>query len=58
MNEEFVTIRQASKALKVPEGYIRELEKRGNVPGFKSGSRVYVALNAFREQLTRANVAQ
>ena len=52
----FLTIRQAARELEIPEGFIRKEEKAGRVPGFKSGTRVYVDVTAFRDVLSRANV--
>ena len=56
MNGQFLTIRKAAQELKIPAGFIRAEAKAGRVPGFKSGSRVYVDVPAFREALSRANV--
>lgn len=56
MQKQFMTIRQTARELDIPEGFIRREEKAGRVPGFKSGTRVYVDVTAFREVLSRANV--
>ena len=54
--KDFLTIRQAARALSIPEGFVRREQKAGRVPGFKSGNRVYVDVAAFRDVLSRANV--
>ena len=56
MDKQYLTIRQAARELQVPECYIRREENAGRVPGFKSGSRVYVDILAFRDVLSRDNL--
>ena len=56
MQKQFLTIRETARELSIPEGFIRKEEKAGRVPGFKSGTRVYVDVTAFRDVLSRANV--
>ena len=58
--QQFKTIRQASRATSVPEWRLRQLVKQKRVPGFYSGSRFYVNLDMFLDQLDaecRANAA-
>ena len=56
MDKQYLTIRQAARELKIPECFIRREEKAGRVPGFRSGSRVYVDVEKFRDVLSRANL--
>ncbi|MBR0283253.1 MAG: hypothetical protein IJQ81_16955 [Oscillibacter sp.] len=56
MDKRYLTIRQTARELQIPEKYIRGEEKAGRVPGFKSGSRVYVDVTAFKDVLSRANL--
>ena len=49
--KQFQTIRQAAAALGVPEFRIRAWVKQGNVPGFWSGTRFYVNVPAFHDNL-------
>lgn len=56
MEKQYLTIRQTARELKIPAGFIRAEEKAGRVPGFKSGTRVYVDVPAFKDVLRRANI--
>ena len=56
MNQQFMTIPKAAAELKIPAKFIRNESKAGRVPGFQSGTRVYVDVPAFREMLSRSNI--
>lgn len=51
----FMTIRQAAKALEIPENFIRREVKAGRVPGFPSGEsgkpRFYIDIQKWKEQM-------
>lgn len=55
---EFLTIRQAARRGPVNENTLRTMEKRGELPGFKNGTRFLVRYDALLEKLdtmSRAN---
>lgn len=47
----FLTIRQVSRELGVPEHFVRGMVARGNCPGIRSGNRFLVHVDALREYL-------
>ncbi len=47
----FLTIRQAARASGLPEHALRQLVKRGDVPGFYTGTRFLINFDAFRAQV-------
>ena len=58
MEKQFMTIRNAAKALGIGEAFVRREFAAGRVAGFKSGSRAYVDVPAFRDALSRANIKE
>lgn len=48
---QFMTINQTSKVLGLPHTCIRALVKANKCPGFYAGTRFYVDVDMFREQL-------
>ena len=48
---EFCSIRGAAQISGLPEHALRQLVKRGRVPGFYAGTRFMINIDAFREQL-------
>ena len=51
----FQTIRQAAKALQIPEHLVRSMVAQGTCPGIYSGSRFLVHVEALREYLDVAS---
>lgn len=54
--KQFVTIRQAARALGLSHDRIRLWQKQGLVAGFYSGTRFYVNLPAFRAALEAGQI--
>lgn len=47
----FMTIRQVSRELGIPEHFLRDMVARGSCPGIWSGNRFLVHVEALREYL-------
>ena len=52
---QFLSINSTAKELGLPPFLIRSMQKRGECPGFFSGSRFYVNVDLLREQLENAS---
>lgn len=47
----FLTIKQTAKEFRISENALRGMQKRGELPGFFSGSRFYVHAEMLMEKL-------
>lgn len=54
--KKYMTIRETAKELELTETYIRRLARTEGIPGFKSGNRVYVDVEAFKESMSTRRV--
>lgn len=53
MEKQYLSIRETVREFGVPEGLLRREVKRGAVPHIKSGVKVLISRESFREYLAR-----
>lgn len=53
MEKRYLSIRETAREFDIPEGLLRREVKGGNVPHIKSGVKVLINRDSFREYLAR-----